>query len=286
MKFTRACLVVLAVIMLSSALSTAQVNWMSPLHEPGISLEISKVSYEWDRNLSFWSIQYSLSGRIRLADRLDLLLEFPYSHFSRKAYSYYGGSYYERSESTIGNPLLGIELAGRESSPVLKFGVRLPLAEVDYQNYHASDFGMASAMDRWEAFWPKLLTLQLSTGYRVVEMNQYQFQFLFSPTAMFPDEGDPELLADCSAEFWLTQRYVRAGLGINGRLIVTESDLSFDERTQFQAGASLSATIGSFHPGIHIRVPLDESIQQSLNFTYGLNLTVDLPVSNSTGEGE
>ena len=176
---------------------------MSPLQEPGVSLEMSKVSFDADPNLSFGTFQYSLAAKFKLAGNMNFLFELPYVHYSQDVV-YYPDSYYyyyypTNSSSTVGNLYLGIESASPDGGPVFRFGVRLPLARES--EYRACSYGIAAARDRWEAFWPHLTTLQFAGGFRASRINQYRLQTLLVPTVMIPDHGDPELFLDMNAEF-------------------------------------------------------------------------------------
>ncbi len=282
MRIAHILLISLSVAMLGTAAANAQVNWMSPLHEPGVSLEISKVSFDADQHLSFFTMQYTLASRIALNERTFFLLEAPFAHAGYKnKYAYYAPDQYSYSQTSFGNPYIGMESSFPGSSLIFQLGLRLPLAT--YDNWGALGFGYLAARDRWEAYFPKLTTIEMGFGFRDVRAGQNRFQFLLNPTVMVPEHGDAELLADCNAEFWLTSQKVRTGFGLTGRFIATESG-SFSERTEFLAGVSLSATVGRFHPGVHLRVPFDESVQDVINYTYGLNLTVDFPGATSNRE--
>lgn len=282
MHRTRMQLAIAALIVVFAASLSAQVNWMSPLHDPGISLEVSKVSFEGNPDYSLWSMQYSLSARINLANQFYILAEIPYAHVSRTVtiYDWYYGYTYPIDESVIGNPYIGVEVSRPGSSSIFRFGVRVPLTPENEPNYYAINYGILAARDRWEAFYPKLTTLELTLGGRIVSENRFRFQFLFSPLLVKPDQGEAELFTNSDIEFWFSGRVARFGMGLHGRAIITEGDLSFDERTEFQLASTVGLRFGIFRPEFHVRVPLDEGIQHVINFTYGLNLTVDLP----TGE--
>jgi hypothetical protein len=247
---------------------------MSPLHDPGVSLEISKVSFDEDPHLSFGTMQLTLAARFRLAENMFFLFELPYVHTGRDVVyvPYYG--IHSESSSTLGNPYLGVETSRPDGGPVFKFGMRVPLTS--QTEYTAWSYGVAAARDRWEAFGPKLTIIQVGGGLQISRTNQYRLRLLLLPTLMVPNSGDPELFLDMNTEFWITSRHVRAGIGLYDRYFVTESEHSFDARNELQTGLSFNAAIGTFHPGIHFRIPLDQNVKNVIDFTYGLNLTVDL----------
>lgn len=53
---------------------------------------------------------------------------------------------------------------------------------------------------------------------------------------------------------------------------MTEEDADFDERSIHQLGFNASAQFGKLRPGLHLRLPLDDDLQESLDAVLGLNL--------------
>ena len=258
---------------------SAQTSWMSPLQKPGISLELNKIDMAYPYDFTFWSSQYSLSARFAFSQNLYGLVELPYSHVNYKYGDYWYEPYIVRiDESTVGNPYVGFEIAGRERGPFVRFGARLPLADED--NVYAASFGALSLIDRQEAFVPKLITFSAAFGQVVAEAGKYRASYFVGPTLLVPDEGDAELIADFGAEMWGEGELVRAGIGYRVRYLLTESAFSFSRSMEHQFGISTVANIGSFHPGLHFRFPLDESYSHNLKMIYGLELTIDLPAAD------
>jgi len=67
---------------------------------------------------------------------------------------------------------------------------------------------------------------------------------------------------------------LNVAVGVNGWMMVTEEDLSFDERTLNQFVLSGSVVINNIEPGFILRVPMDEySIHDLIS---GLNVGVRL----------
>lgn len=278
MRITRPGLVVLAVVLLSATFSTAQVNWMSPLHKPGVSLELTKVSLAQPYDFSFWATQYRLSGRFFLGGDFYGLMEIPYVHlgYSNDRYCWYCSN-----ESTIGNPYIGIGLSKETSGAIFQVGARMPFTERSKND--AAEYGQLALFDHWEAFLPRVMTLSSSFGYAAKKPGVFSATCQLGPVFMLPDEGDPELFADFTTELWGEGQRVRVGIGYHLRYLITQSEWDFNECMEHQFAFSGAASLGSFHPGIHLRFPLDKGINQLVKFSYGLDFTVDLPNSNATG---
>ena len=67
---------------------------------------------------------------------------------------------------------------------------------------------------------------------------------------------------------------VRFGAGFTGRLLASESDLDFGERSVHHLGATLAAKFRGVEPGLHFRLPIDEDLSDITNYVFGLNVTV------------
>ena len=283
MRFTRPLLLVLVVVLQGATLTTAQVNWMSPLHEPGVSLEITKTNFSGGTDFAFLTNQFSLSARIALGRNLFGLVEVPYMHIGFKERWYDGSSNLlvrNFSQSTFGNPYFGIEFGGRGTGPRLRMGGRVPLTDGD--DIYATNFGQYATFDREETFVPDLYSLQAAFGYIKTGPSEYRASIFVGPLIMLPryDGEDTEVMAEFAAELWGEGRLVQAGIGYHLRYLCTESSWSFNRCMEHQFGVTTVATIGAVHPGLHFRFPLDKGINYGIEMTYGFNLTVDLPASD------
>jgi hypothetical protein len=98
------------------------------------------------------------------------------------------------------------------------------------------------------------------------------------PTLWFPvggAKGDTEVLFDFGLQFWMESEVARAGAGITGRWMVSEDKGDFAEKTIHQFGFAANFGSGSFRPGFHIRVPLDNDLGYAgVRYVYGITLSL------------
>jgi hypothetical protein len=63
---------------------------------------------------------------------------------------------------------------------------------------------------------------------------------------------------------------------LTGRANVGEGTSNFSERSVHQLGLNAIIGKGRVKPGVHLRLPLDKDLQNSLDFVLGLNLGIQL----------
>lgn len=90
-------------------------------------------------------------------------------------------------------------------------------------------------------------------------------------------DHDFNLLLDYAGRFGYQGQKVTILAGITGRLLVTEEGLDLGERSFHQLGISASMNMGRVRPGAHPRFPIDDDLNEVIDFVFGLNLAVDLP---------
>jgi hypothetical protein len=186
----------------------------------------------------------------------------------------------KESSLRIGNPYLGARIH-RADRPVSAYlGVRLPLADEPQTPAGglAYEVGFLSDPDQWEAFLPNVFTARAGAELRSVFPSGLLIGAKLGPSVLVPSEGgaDPELFADYGVQGGYEGSAIRATIGVTGRLLATESDLSLTERTFHMATGTLELRRGRIRPSLLFRVPLDESMRESISATVGFGLAIVL----------
>jgi hypothetical protein len=286
--------VMIGALALIQSPARAQVNWSRTENRNSISLEWSKIHLTFDPHEDIYTFLTTigfLSGQYRISNNVSIVGEIPFSTYDAGEsmpvyynldeiyfdYLYWEG-YYE-DHQMLGNPYLGIEAGSKEKGPILTAGVRFPLASDD--NYPAASVGVLGAYDRFEAFVPDLWSFYCGGGYRDFSHPVF-WKINFGPAFLVPERGDAELLADYSIMAGIQQRRYKIGISMTGRCWLSESDLDFSERIDHIAGMVAALRLGNFEPGVQVRYNLDDDINEPINYTYGLNLTVNLGSAGSS----
>jgi hypothetical protein len=281
-RYMMLCAAVLVAFVAMASNSQAQVDWMNPVGDKGFSVMILKGALKDAEGIKFPTSLWTFTARLPMPGNLSFVTQFPVSHLSAERSDWVfdgsGYTYYtvDKNETQFGNLYLGMETVGELSSPMAEFGAWLPLAQDN--KYDAAEYGMLTAFDRFEAFGHDLLTLSGKFGYRYknTEVPAITFKILAGPSYMIPDRGDAELFADYNFDVWVRSEQFGVGFGFTGRAIITESDLSFGERTTHQAGVAADVTLGQMRLGGTLRLPLDSELSDAVSATYGLSLSFDL----------
>ncbi|UCG60914.1 MAG: hypothetical protein JSV52_11370 [Candidatus Zixiibacteriota bacterium] len=261
---------VMAVLLFSQSVS-AQAYWLRPADEKSVSLDFFKAAFDEAEGLNFFTSMIYLSAYIPATPELAVIFDFPMSNVDTDF----------EDQSVFGNPYLGIEyvapVSGGNQSIKGRLGFRPPLASDS--KFAASLLGMVSMIDRFESFVPDLWTLSGGFGFQFKSEAEYGFDIDFTGDLMMPTEGgaENELYVDYSMVMWFRPEKANLGFGLAGRLLATEGDMDFGERTVHQLGFFGGYDAGVFEPGFHFRVPLDEDLSDVLDFLWGINLTVTFP---------
>ena len=273
--------ILFATLQLTTSLS-AQPIWLEQTSGNSIAIEVLKPNFKGDDDFTFISSALFLSGRFSLGENLIFVGEVPLAHANRDDFKIVdpstGETLFEldfEPETIIGNPYVGLEFRKPGSSVFIEIGGRIPVTPDD--KFSASSIGGSADFDRLEAFASDLLAITGKINYHNKNASNLVIRLRGGPTVWIPtDEGDTELLLDYSAQVGYEGQQVSVIGGLTGRLIVTEDDRDFGERTFHHLGASATLNLGAARPGVHFRMPLDEPLNDRIDFIFGLHLVLQL----------
>jgi hypothetical protein len=212
---------------------SAQSIWLPRSQERAVSLEFLKPDMEGGFfNYSFMSSTTFLSLRMPLSQMILFVSEIPFVHAGFQTVDA-DGNLIDVTENALGNPYIGIELQGKNSTFFTEAGLRLPLTS--YDTFQTLFLSLYTDSDRTEAFLLDVLSI---TGL----VNVYH---------KFPSN--------------LMVRF-RAGPVV---WIVTDSESYSDE-------VEMIFRYGLQEGYVSVRLPLDEDLNNIIDFVIGLHLTVEL----------
>lgn len=273
LKFVASAAVLCVVVGAGPSGLEAQSIWLEPQSDRAVYLEVLKPSFE-GFDFSFFTTSWYWSVRWPLRGNILLVAEVPFSNASVEDT--------DMSGTAFGNVYLGIEGGGSESPIVGEIGVRVPLAPSEGDGGFAAEVSaFADLVDRWEAFQSDVLSVHGAVNYRSRATPGLGLRVRVAPV-LWIDTGDVlsddvEFWALYSAQAWYDGEKVTAGAGFSGRLLVTEDDADFGERTFHQIGMFVSLLFDRFQPGVQLRIPLDEDLSDLLNPSVSLSLGYMFP---------
>lgn len=270
----RASVLALASVLGSRSLP-AQQYWPDRAEGTVVRADFLKPFFKGD-GLQFLSGAVFLSGSGPVGTLVRVEADVPLGRAGLTA-----GTSATESSLRLGNPYVGVRIhrAGRPLAGY--FGVRLPLAGDPSTSVAstAMEVGAMSDPDRLEAFLSKVLTARAGAELRSVSPRGMLIGAKFGSSLLVPTRGDgyeAELFADYGVQGGYEGAGVRATVGITGRLLATESDLSFSERTEHVVTGMVELRRGRVRPSVLIRVPMDPSVRETLRATVGFGLAIAL----------
>lgn len=244
----------------------AQSPWTDRRADRILTFDVLKPEFDGPDDASFTTSVVMASVRVPVAARVFFVGELPFSH--------YGDDF--NSDDAVGSPYAGVEVRSANGRTFGEFGVRLPTAS----DNSAALVGFFTDIDQWEAFVADVLPVSAAVNYRFKAPTGVVTRFRVGPT-LWLDVGDnvteSELVLSYGYQLGYEGSAVSLMGGLSGRLVVTESDLDFGERTVQNLGVALTVGAGRVRPNVQLRIPLDEEVNDVLNAAVGLGLTVAMP---------
>ncbi len=249
----------------------AQAPWLGVDRTPRIAAELMKPGLDDSGDFHPGSSALYLSGRIRVSPTLAFVAELPVA---------FGGLRYDGgADALLGNAYVGVE-SGPVDAPVwVEAGGRLPLIGSDPNS--AWLVGTNTDIDRLSAFQPKTATVSgaLNVGRRNATGTGVRARL--GPELYFRTSGDwqysTEVLMNYGAQLYRVRGPLELYAHAGGLVVVSGEDRGgFGERSLHQLGFGGSYLVGGLRPGVVVRLPLDEDLQQSINYVIGLTLQVPL----------
>lgn len=258
----------LALLLLGCATpAAAQPVWTGPPeHASTVSLEWLKPAFDQGDDISFFTSSLVLSGQATLTDRLMIVGEVPASYVRAG----------DQGASSVGNPFVGIELRGHDPSIFMELGIRLPVA--DDVDVLPAAIGSLIDLNRFGAYGVNVLPLQLVANYHYaptasnVSVRVRGGSETFLPVAQ--DAGGAMILT-YGVQGWYRGAQVEGGGGLTGRWAVGQED-GFGESSLHQATITVRGIFGRVRPGVLVRIPVDDPLNDVFTATVGVTVTVAL----------
>lgn len=193
--------------------------------------------------------------------------------FARAAWDVNGQN---ASSSLVGNPYLGAEWRATPRVTA-ELGVRLPAGELDELDEPVVDdlgaivVGMASELERLEAFAPQTLAVSAAASYEATVSGQLSLRVRGGSTFVSGSGTPEDLLVGYMGQLRYRSGPGELTAGITGRANVTDDDVDAD-RASHQVIAAAAYRVGRVRPGVQLRFPLDGAARELTSFTGGLTL--------------
>lgn len=253
-----AFIVMAPVLAVTASEVEAQAIWVRPPLERGTSIEVTKVDFRGEQNLSTFSLAYYAGTYLRL--RRDLLLVGEVAFATSKIDGF------PFSTQAVGNPYIGVEW-GQSDAVVWELGVRLPLGD---RFNAASALGLSSdAADRLEAWADRAFSLQLTPNLIHRNRDGLVIRLRGGPSLLVPTgrgSDGADLIVAYGGQVGYEGDLVQLLGGVSGRVIATSEGETFNH-----AVASVAFNLGGLRPAVILRIPFGDV--EGVDAIYGVALT-------------
>lgn len=279
-----------AMALASPGRAQGQHLWSDRSSDRAIQLEIVRPELADEGPMKFPSTAWFLSYRHRLSESVLLVGELPIAYGRMEGRSVLVDTDFDGvpdalggpsvSATRAGNPYLGVEIGRRSSRGFVELGVRAPIAAAESDEEElALLVGLLSDIDRWEAFLPDVVPVTALGNYRYVGASGFGIRVRAGPSAWLATESeqDSELFAMYAIQAFYEGPRASLGAAVSGRAILSESDLDLAERTIHQLGLDAAVNLGRVRPGARILVPVDDDLNDFVDFSLELHIAVAMP---------
>jgi len=243
-------------------------------HDPGIvSLESLIPALDNFIGAESPSSVYEIYTRFPVTDKLSVVASLPVSHFEST-----GSVAGDISETSVGNPFLGVRFGNPSRGLNIEGGTRLPISSTEGDGLLTGLLVENYSLGR---FLPETTTITGVVRYSQTWESGFLVRAGVGPDILLQNEGDTELTLTYFGQIIFSPGPLSLGAGFSGVTNTTAEDLSFGDRSLPDrslpdVGILASLQIGSLRPGANFRIPLDGDVNDFLDYIVGLNLGVVL----------
>lgn len=242
--------------------------FLSRNDESLVTFELTKVEFDGGSDISAVTSASFIGFRVPLSTGATFVADLPVAVFDADGVD---------AEIAVGNPFVGVEVPLGTEQVSFRLGGRLPVAP---ENNTATIVGLYDRVERLGSWLTRSVPVQGIFSYQNWNrVTGLVIRFAAGPELWIPTEDgvDSDVVALYNAQFgYATEQFTLMG-GFGGLLVLSEEDANLGERSLHQATVSISLLTGNVRPGIHLRLPLDEDMTDTVDYGIGLNVAVVLP---------
>lgn len=257
--------------------ANSQQYWMNQHEGNSIGLEIVKPIFDSDvDNVGFLTTCWLLSGQHLASDKVTIVYQLPIANYSVK-----DETIYDESETSFGNPYIGIRFSNsknefEKNKFITHIGIRLPFASDN--KIDAARVGYFANHEQLEAFLPEYMTFSFAGTFRSKPAEQSVLNISIGGNYMLStDDRDSEFLLDYNVDFTSTSaNNLILGAGFTGKMILSQSGLSFSERTVHQLALLGGYNGPKLKPILTFKIPFDDNLSNAISFVLGFKFIYKL----------
>ncbi|MCW9707492.1 hypothetical protein [Fodinibius salsisoli] len=232
-----------------------------------VGLELKIPSFDDRLGFEFPTSSFYLYTHLPLNDHIALQADLPVSQAS-------GG---DETRTAIGNPYIGIQ-SGINSDLKFDLGVRLPLAPEE----SGIITGFLTENYQIGSFYPNSFSGVADVHYRYDYESGIAIRLDGGGEFWVPEDSDGELFVKYGGQLLYNIDKLTLGTGLAGRLLATDENLSFSERSINSLGLTGTYQFENISAGGYVEIPLNDDTSvfslggAFLDVVIGLNLSISL----------
>ena len=266
---------------LSVSASAQSATWFPiPSDRDAISLTARHILFDGDRfpdgtGYSALSSTWFLGTRTSLSSRVRVVTDLPFVTASLET----SASQFDVSESTLGNPFIGLEVSvpSEQIQSTLGFGGRVPLVGTvfDLEEFVALQYGLNSDYNRLGSFPSDVTTLVGTARARYAPTPDLAVTGGLTPQLLIPISSqasldDPELFGGYFFRAEISTGPALLSAGVSGIGILTEDIGRGASRFEHELGVAAEFESGPVRPGAFVILPIGGDRPEVINAIVGL----------------
>jgi hypothetical protein len=266
---------IIGILFLFSSIHSAPSFWTARNQRKMLNIEFLKPFFDGHSGNSPNVVAYFINCRLPLSKTIFFICELPVVHVETKS------PWYSKSETTIGNPYLGIEIQKSLSPVFTEIGIRVPVSSENNGKFYGfySDY-----VDHLEAFSTDFFQIACMLNYQHRETSGFAVRLRCGMLSdintgnKYDGETSTNLYLLHGAEAGWHFKKAFFGIGLASRWDLNKKESGyFYPRHYHQMGFKLGLESGTLQPAIHLRLPMDDNFENVLDAVVGLSVAICFP---------
>lgn len=281
---TTVIIIAMSIVIFSVSTLSAQPTGLMPDRGTSVGVEFLKPFFVNSNSSSTTSVLF-INGRYSMSQSITIVADLPFAYHGYK--DNFGLDGFE-SSTVVGNPYLGMEIGIGNLPLFAEVGIRLPLStdrDEFYEESRASIVGQFTDPDRFDAFELYGFSGTVRLNYFQKLASGFLLQLHSGLSGAFSPDQDygPAGFSTLDYGFQLGYQVKQVGIigGFSGRYLLGGHTFHMSrfgrrDRTAQQIAVAASLKLAAVHPGLYFRLPIDDFLNDEINFVLGANLGIPL----------
>ena len=260
-------------VSLPISIVSGQVLWSDFLGGPSVRVELLKPKMLWD---DYYGYEYDITTgavfleyTLPLSEHISFLGNFSWAHAGLKNPNTLFGS---QSEGCLGNPYAGFLTFNNPRTLSAEIGFWVPIRSNCCNS--AAEIGMLSGfVENTGSFTCDNIVMRCLVTFHNYDLSGTVLSIRGGPLFVSGEEESKDLFLCYGVQAGLGGEKLSLSGSIDGLILLTDSELNFNERNVPEFKLAVGYQLKGIQPGVKIIAPLDKDyIGRMVNYTYAFSL--------------